>query len=69
MKCVVITVTYMVELQDRVLAPWGPSSISAVAELVLFILSNSNRIAFCLNQTSSATAEIDDGPHGASTLS
>ena len=34
MKCVVITVTYMVELQDRVLAPWGPSSISAVAELV-----------------------------------
>ena len=23
------------ELQDRVLAPWGPSSISAAAELVL----------------------------------
>ena len=35
MKCVVITVTYMVELQDRVLAPQGPSSIAAVAELVL----------------------------------
>ena len=34
MKCVVITVTYIVENQDRVLAPWGPSSISAVAELV-----------------------------------
>ena len=34
MKCVVITVTYMVELQVRVLALWGPSSISAVAELV-----------------------------------
>ena len=30
------TVTYMVELQYRVLAPWGPSSISAVAELVIF---------------------------------
>ena len=26
--------TYIVELQDRVLAPWGPSSISAVAKLV-----------------------------------
>ena len=24
----------MTKLQDRVLAPWGPSSISAVAELV-----------------------------------
>ena len=36
MKCLVITVTYMVELQDRVLAPWGPSSISAVAGLVDF---------------------------------
>ena len=35
MKYVVITVTYLVELQDRVLGPWGPSSISAVAELVL----------------------------------
>ena len=35
MKCVVITVTYMAELQDRVIAPWGPSSIYAVAELVL----------------------------------
>ena len=39
MKCLVITVTYMVELQDRVLAPWGPSSISAVAELVSQSLS------------------------------
>ena len=35
-KCVAINGIYMVELQDRVLAPWGPSSISAVAELVLF---------------------------------
>ena len=26
--------TYIVELQDIVLAPWGPSSSSAVAELV-----------------------------------
>ena len=37
MKCVVITVTYMVELQDRVLVPWGLSSISAVAEFVLCV--------------------------------
>ena len=28
--------TYSIELKDRVLAPWGPSSISAVAELVIF---------------------------------
>ena len=27
--------TYIVELHDIVLAPWGPSSMSAVAELVL----------------------------------
>ena len=33
-KCVSINVIYMVELKYRVLAPWGPSSISAVAELV-----------------------------------
>ena len=33
-KCVSINVIYMVELKHRVLAPWGPSSISAVAELV-----------------------------------
>ena len=33
-KCVAINVIYMVELKDRVLAAWGPSSISAVAELV-----------------------------------
>ena len=26
--------TYIIQLQERVLAPWGPSSISAVAELV-----------------------------------
>ena len=26
---------YVIELKDKVLAPWGPSSISAVAELVL----------------------------------
>ena len=36
-KCVSINVIYMVELKYRVLAPWGPSSISAVAELVFFI--------------------------------
>ena len=40
MKCVVITVTYMVELKDRVLAPSGPSSISAVAELLYFYSPN-----------------------------
>ena len=33
-KCVVTKVKYIVELKDRVLAPWGPSSISAKAELV-----------------------------------
>ena len=33
-KCVMIALISMVELQDRVLAPWGPSSISTVAELV-----------------------------------
>ena len=31
----------MVELKDRVLAPWGPSSISAEAELVdIFVARN-----------------------------
>ena len=37
MKCATINVIYMVEveLKYRVLVPWGPSSISAVAELVL----------------------------------
>ena len=34
MKCVMKAAINMVELQDRVLAPWGPSSISAIAELV-----------------------------------
>ena len=43
MKCVVITVTYTIELQDRVLAPWGLSSISAVAALVFFYV---NRLDF-----------------------
>ena len=33
-KCVITKVEYIVELKDRVLAPWGSSSISAVAELV-----------------------------------
>ena len=33
-KCVITKVKYIVELKDRVLAPWGPSSISAEAELV-----------------------------------
>ena len=32
--CVAINVIYMVELNYRVIVPWGPSSISAVAELV-----------------------------------
>ena len=34
-KCVITKVKYIVELKDRVLVPWGPSSISAVAELVI----------------------------------
>ena len=34
-KCVITKVRYIVEPKDRVLAPWGPSSISAVAELVI----------------------------------
>ena len=34
LKCVMKAAINMVELQDRVLAPWGPSSISAIAELV-----------------------------------
>ena len=33
-KCVITRVKHIVELRDRVPAPWGPSSISAVAELV-----------------------------------
>ena len=33
-KCAITKVKHIVELKDRVLAPWGPSSISAVAELV-----------------------------------
>ena len=37
-KCVITKVKYIVELKDRVLAPWGPSSISAVAELFLLII-------------------------------
>ena len=41
MKCVVINMIYMVKPQDRVLAQWGPSSVSAVAELVLFIFYHS----------------------------
>ena len=32
---ITVTVTYMVELQDRVLAPLGPLSIFAVAEIVV----------------------------------
>ena len=34
-KCVITKVKYIVDFKDRVLVPWGPSSISAVAELVL----------------------------------
>ena len=33
-KCVVINVKSTVELKDKLLAPWGLSSISAQAELV-----------------------------------
>ena len=33
-KCVITKVKCIVELKDRVLTPWGPSSISVVAELV-----------------------------------
>ena len=36
MKCVITKVEYILELKDRVLAPWGSSSISAVAELVKY---------------------------------
>ena len=36
MKCVITKVKHIVELKDRVLASWGPSSISAVAKLVFF---------------------------------
>ena len=35
-KCVITKVKYIVELKDRVLVPWGPLSISAMAELVFF---------------------------------
>ena len=35
-KYAITKVKHIVELKDRVLAPWGPSSISAVAELVYF---------------------------------
>ena len=34
-KCAITKVKSIVELKDRVLTPWGPSSISAVAELDL----------------------------------
>ena len=34
----------MVELQDRVLAPWGPSSFSAVVELVYFICKGKSQL-------------------------
>ena len=37
LNCFVVNRTYVVEIQNRVLAPLGPSSISAVAELVFFI--------------------------------
>ena len=37
-KCVVINVIYIVELQYRVLATWGPSSISRVAEFVFMMI-------------------------------
>ena len=36
-KCAITKVKHIVELKDRVLAPWGPSSISAVAELVFYV--------------------------------
>ena len=39
-NCVITKVKYIVELKDRVLAPWGPSSISAEAELVSKIKSD-----------------------------
>ena len=40
-KCAITKVKHIVELKDRVLAPWGPSSISAVAELVVFKIMTS----------------------------
>ena len=43
-KCAITKVKHIVELKDRGLAPWGPSSISAVAKLVnLFWESYGNR--------------------------
>ena len=51
-KCVVIIVTNMVQLQDRVLVPWGPSSISAVAELVL-LLCNQISMSYIMCQKTS----------------
>ena len=39
-KCAITKVKYIVELKDRVLAPWGLSSIFAVAELVTFVVSS-----------------------------
>ena len=44
MKCVTTKVKFIVELKDRVLAPWGPSSISAVAELVLMLSAGDKKI-------------------------
>ena len=38
-KCDITKVKHIVGLKDRVLAPWGPSSISAVTELVFDYLS------------------------------
>ena len=38
-KCAKMNVIYMVELQFRLLAPWGLSSISAKVELVLFYVT------------------------------
>ena len=48
-KCVITKVKYIVELKDRVLAPWGPSSISSEAELRLLIKVESIVLIFSLS--------------------
>ena len=44
-ECAISKVKYIVELKDRVLAPWGPSSISAIAELVLVLVTLSASVS------------------------
>ena len=50
LKCVVVNRTYVVEIQDKVLAPLGPSSISAVAELVYLIIATYKRLNYSIRE-------------------